>query len=273
MADQDQNTQETLADIHSNDILGELRDKVQTSYEHCAHNMYSFLNSSVEYTDQILTMIVEMAEAKAKLIQDGVDIFAVTPEPVPTVVAYDDNSSATAAAEAMATSGSYGGVPQNTNSVSQASNYNTANYTGPAGNGDVDPAKVYQIIRGFGYNKIAACGIMGNIEQESSFDTTARNSYGYMGLCQWDPDGRWPALVEYARKNGWDPYDAGAQLNFMYYEATNTRYPDACSPENMNTMATPEDAAMEWLQWFEGALGQEESNRKKYARKYYDTFQ
>ena len=88
-----------LADSNSNDILQGQRNQAQKFYENCALNMYKFLESSVEYTDQILAKILEIAEAKAKLALSGIDIFAVTPEPVPTVVAYDDNSGITADAE------------------------------------------------------------------------------------------------------------------------------------------------------------------------------
>ena len=99
----------TFADANADDLLGENRAKAQKAYENCANNMYRFLDSSVELTDQILTRIMTEAMAKAALIAAGVNIFAKTPEPVPTYAPSDNNADATAEAEAIANSGNYGG--------------------------------------------------------------------------------------------------------------------------------------------------------------------
>ena len=143
---------------------------------------------------------------------------------------------------------------------------------GQLGGGNTDPKTVWDCMKKAGYNDISCAVILGNIQQESHFNTKAVNSYGYTGLCQWDHDGRWAALVADAQSKGKDPYDAGTQLDWLVYEATQKRYPEECSPDGMNKHSTIEEAAHAWLQYFEGALGQEEAERLGYAKAFYDKF-
>ncbi len=66
-----------------------------------------------------------------------------------------------------------------------------------------------------GFSTAAACGIMANIDRESSFVPTAKSSSGrYYGLCQWSPS-RTSNLKSYAgsRYNTME-----GQLDFMLYE-------------------------------------------------------
>ncbi len=197
---------------------------------------------------------------------------------------YEDTETASAAptdsffslggvAEAWELQGNSAAV--DTGAVSRVTNAEIPWYTEPLEEEIyAEPRKVYQMLRNLGYNKIAACGIMGNIMQESSFYTTSRNDYGYLGLFQWDPDDRWPTYESDAQKDGWErlkPYDAERQVNYMFYEATNTRHPEACSPEAMNKMETPEEAASEWMWWFEGVRANE-AERRKYAREFFEMF-
>ncbi len=148
----------------------------------------------------------------------------------------------------------------------------SSNNINSIGDGHVNPASVYQVLRNLGFNKVAACGIMGNIMQESSFNTYADNDGNYIGLCQWDTDGRWPALVSYAQANGINPYDAGTQLRFMHLEAEASWRAEWCAVNEVNQCSTPEEAAAYWQRYYEGASGQEDYERGSYAREYYETF-
>ena len=170
-------------------------------------------------------------------------------------------------------------IPLFLGGVAEAGTLNEPYCTEPIGEGFVDPAKLYQVIRGFGYNKIAACAILGNIEQESTFNTYANNEGIYIGLCQWqvereegETSSRWEDLLEFARVNAGNPYEAATQLNFMYYEATTKWRSEWCTPEEFNKCQTIEEATRYWLEFYEGAIGQETEKRIDNARKFYEQF-
>ena len=151
-----------------------------------------------------------------------------------------------------------------------------AQNSGTIGGGNIDTDVVFKTLKSYGYNTMAACAIMGNIQQESGFNTRASNGGAYIGLCQWDCSGRWANCVSFAQSSGRDPYDGLAQLDFMYYEATNTRYPEQDCPAAMNKRCDEkglQDGCINgWLQYFEGALGQEEDKRFGYAQQFYDKY-
>lgn len=83
-----------------------------------------------------------------------------------------------------------------------------------------------QIVRDYlsekGFNDLAIAGIMGNIQQESNFDTTATNSSsGAYGLFQWFGI-RKTALQNYAKKNNSDVSNINTQLDFFWEELNTT---------------------------------------------------
>lgn len=164
-------------------------------------------------------------------------------------------------------------------SADKYDNENIPVYTEQIGEGFVDPEKLYKAIRWFGYNKIAACAILGNIGQESTFNTYASNKGKYIGLCQWqverekgETSSRWENLLEFARVNECNPYEATTQLNFMYYEVATTWRSEWCTPEDVNKCQSVEEATIYWQEFFEGAIGQETEERIDNARKFYEQF-
>lgn len=67
----------------------------------------------------------------------------------------------------------------------------------------------------------AACGIMANIEHESSFNPTAKTGRSY-GLCQWTGS-RFTSLKKWCKKNGYNYKTATGQLNYLKSELTNSK--------------------------------------------------
>ena len=60
----------------------------------------------------------------------------------------------------------------------------------------------------------------------------------------------------------------------MYYEAKNTRYPEENDVTMLIEVADESvvKATLHWLKWFEGAPGQEESDRISYANQFYEKY-
>lgn len=149
-------------------------------------------------------------------------------------------------------------------------------FSGTLGGGNVDTALVWKTLTGIGYNDIAAAAIMGNIQQESRFNT-ASNSGTHTGLAQWDNDGRWAALVAWARGQNRDPMDGGTQVDYIVYEANNIRYTTECGISGMNACTTLEQANRKWVQYYEGATDgkggyQQEAERLNFARGFYEKY-
>ena len=84
-------------------------------------------------------------------------------------------------------------------------------------------AKVYFEMRDMGYSHKGTCAIMGNINQESGFRTTARSNdgYGSQGLCQWT-GGRLTNLKNFAKKNHMEWTSVKCQCKFLDKELTDS---------------------------------------------------
>jgi hypothetical protein len=168
-----------------------------------------------------------------------------------------------------------GSVARNTDALSGSGAGAAAqvSYDGKMVAASANAASIFKALRECGYNDIVACGIMGNLQQESGLRPDSKNKDGYTGIAQWDPVGRWPNCVNFCQAHGKDPFDVGAQISFLYYEATTTRFPEECSPRAMNAKCTDVSKAVhEWLEWFEGASGQEEGERNAYAAEFWAKF-
>jgi hypothetical protein len=139
--------------------------------------------------------------------------------------------------------------------------------SGNLGGGNVEPALVYRYLKGKGYNEIAAAGIMGNIQQESSFSTTDVNSEsGAYGMCQW-LGGRLDNLKALATSTNRKVDDAGTQLDFLWVELQDY---EALVPGALNNTGTCEEAAEIFEKKFERSGGSAMENRKTYAKQFYD---
>lgn len=72
-----------------------------------------------------------------------------------------------------------------------------------------------------GFSTAAACGILANIEHESSFQPTIVGDQGTSyGLCQWHNE-RWTALRNYCRILGLDYRTVEGQMEYLNYELGN----------------------------------------------------
>ncbi len=94
--------------------------------------------------------------------------------------------------------------------------------TGGTSGGTVDSSSVQGRIWNFlishGVNEIGAAAIMGNIQQESSFNPNSVNSIGAVGICQWLDSSRKNPLQEFATSQGKSYTDLDVQLEFMWME-------------------------------------------------------
>ncbi len=166
-----------------------------------------------------------------------------------------------------------GSVARNTDANYGSGASSSGNSTGAVSvqvQASANAKSIYDALRKLGYNANAACGIMGNIQQECSMDPTSNGKYA-CGLFQWGngcDGGRWQKLLGmYPEPSCWD---AGNQLSFMFYECQ-TGYTN-CLPDTLNGFSTPEEAAEHFEVNFEGAGEPMMNNRKSYARQFYDLY-
>lgn len=66
----------TYTQSHSNALLREARSSYDKAYSASLYSMYKYLNSSILLVNDILDMTIKEGQAKAMLLQNGVDIYA-----------------------------------------------------------------------------------------------------------------------------------------------------------------------------------------------------
>ena len=114
---------------------------------------------------------------------------------------------------------------------------------------------IENFLRSKGLNDKAIAGVMGNIQQESNFSTTATNSgSGAYGLFQW-LGSRKTGLENYARSTGGSKDDITTQLNYFWHELETTESKTKSILLNSNF-----DSASEYAEAFESLLGVDTSN-------------
>lgn len=86
---------------------------------------------------------------------------------------------------------------------------------------ETNKQQIWGYLKSRGLNDEAAAGVMGNLEQESSFNSKAINPIGCVGIAQWCGT-RINDLKNYAAERGKDSSCLGIQLEFMWYEMTQT---------------------------------------------------
>lgn len=111
------------------------------------------------------------------------------------------------------------------------------------------PRRIYQRLRGHGWSHAQACGILGNIRQESNFDTAALgfDGTGSYGLCQW-LGGRKSALKRYAESKGMHLDDPMLQIDFLHHELLTS---EARAGARLQCCKTPGGAAVSFSRNFE----------------------
>lgn len=137
--------------------------------------------------------------------------------------------------------------------------------------GDSNAEKIWSGLKKGGLSDEAVAGIMGNIKQESSYDPTATNEYGYHGLVQWDPHGRWPAAKSWITANGLDPDSIEGQVSYILDEAPRRYEAMGDDYGAFKTAQSVPGATHNWAETFEGYTG-ELSNRNDYAQEAYSSF-
>ena len=140
--------------------------------------------------------------------------------------------------------------------------------------------KVYNYCVQQGCSCAAACGIVGNCEQESSLSPTAKNkSSGAYGLFQW-LGGRYKSLQKKASAAGVDISDPDVQIKHMWAELTGEDSTtlsilkrDYGGIEGFKKISDPQKAALAFCESFErpGPNGGQ-AKKKQFAQKWYDLF-
>lgn len=156
--------------------------------------------------------------------------------------------------------------------------------TGPGGGISTGAAEVFEgngadrvwnFFKGKGLSDIAVSGIMGNAQQESGFNPTAKNgdpnNPNFVGIFQWDnkrSGDRWGQLVKWAQKKGLNPESLDTQLKWTWEELSG---PEALSLREIKKAQSPEEAAKIWYEKYERAShGLPE--RQSYAKGFYTKY-
>lgn len=143
--------------------------------------------------------------------------------------------------------------------------------------GNSNAEKIWNFFSEKGFKPSAIAGIMGNLQQESGLDPTAKNSSsGAFGVGQW-LGGRKKNLQDYAKKNGLDVNSLDTQLQFMWKEMNGGESTfksilnrnggmDALKGANVSNATELFEKA------FERSGGSAMPKRQKYAQDFYDKF-
>lgn len=110
----------------------------------------------------------------------------------------------------------------------------------------------YYLTNTMGLPVSSACGILANIQHESSFNPNAIGDYGTSyGLCQWHNE-RYDALISYCNANGYDYRTVLGQMKYLQYELE-TNYASMLSKLRgmANTASGAYDAGYLWCVAFE----------------------
>lgn len=103
--------------------------------------------------------------------------------------------------------------------------------------------KVYNYLRSKGLSLASACGIMANIQRESSYNPKAKGDSGTsFGLCQWHK-GRWTNLKNYCAQRGLDVNTIEAQVDFLLHEMKTGYKSTYATLDNDNTVNAAENVA------------------------------
>lgn len=184
-------------------------------------------------------------------------------------------------------------------SIWKASGFISATDSGASLTGDTIQERVWMAFKSAGYSDYATAGVMGNIEQESTFNPnvsnfTAERDAGF-GLVQWYMATVKQNLLAYAEQKGDSVESEEIQINFLLAQLDETGQLEACKwakPEQVTSFdriqskgsracydgwknaTNVEDATYAFCWFFEGPGDGEANmeNRYKAANKYYNDF-
>ena len=127
---------------------------------------------------------------------------------------------------------------------------------------------VKEYLKDKGLNDMAIAGIMGNIQAESGFDSSAENSSsGAYGLFQW-LGSRKKSLKKFAAENGADMSDIETQMDFFWNELQTTEK-STYKAMTGDLYDSPEQYATAFEKLFERSGGALLEKRQNYAQAFY----
>lgn len=130
----------------------------------------------------------------------------------------------------------------------------------------------YSILRNDGWSHEQACGIMGNIRQESDWHTQILgfDKTGSYGLCQWLGP-RKQALFQFAGHRALPVHAVATQIEFLCQELRGTEKAAGLRLRNCNTVKS---SALAFSRWFERPAARYAHNDKRiaYAENYHHQF-
>jgi len=132
---------------------------------------------------------------------------------------------------------------------------------------------VAQELSSLGLTKAQIAGVLGNLQQESSFNPRVNeggfvgppSGRGGFGLAQWT-GGRQSALVNFAKQRKADPGSPNLQAQFMAHEL---RGPESRSLASLKRAQSPEQAALVFRTDYERAGIPKDEKRQLAARQLY----
>lgn len=136
--------------------------------------------------------------------------------------------------------------------------------------------------KGMGCTAHQAAGALGNIMQESNFSSLSENSVrGTIGILQWKGNRR-KYLINFTEKHGYNEKNMGIQLAYFKYEvsstwgkdhlgmyAQNSNWVDGWKKFMADCKTDYDKAAVNFMNKIEGADGQQEAERRLYAKQIY----
>lgn len=112
-----------------------------------------------------------------------------------------------------------------------------------------NPRQIYDRIRAAGYSHAQACGILGNMEQESGFRVSVEgfDGTGSYGLCQW-LGSRKAGLRAFAKERGKPMSDPLVQVDWMLKELNTT---ERLAAGKLRACSTHASAALAFSRYYE----------------------
>lgn len=111
-----------------------------------------------------------------------------------------------------------------------------------------------------GISANGSAGITGNLEQENGFSPVT--NAGGVGIAQWDPTSRGPAMQAWDRSHGLDPGTVAGQVTYIVYDLR-TNY--ATLLVSLNSATSPAQASDEFEVIYERCGTCERAQREQYA--------
>jgi len=128
------------------------------------------------------------------------------------------------------------------------------------------PKYIFNFLVGKGLTHAGACGILGNMQVESSFNTSALgDNKTSIGLVQWHND-RMTRLFSWSKENNLDAMSVDGQLEYLWWEL-NDKYTGLT--KLLQAIQDPEEAARRFATDFERPTVIS-TKRLSYARAYYN---